>query len=132
MKPVAYFFTVMLLFLNLQPILVNCQGLVKPGGTLSCPPVKSTCQKTANSCSMSKKKTCPKSRSENPKNKDCDRTAGCNPFASCSQCHYIVTNRSLYLNSIILLTKVRLSSLNEDIQAGFLADCWHPPEFTFT
>jgi hypothetical protein len=132
MKPVAYFFTAMLLFLNLQPILVNCQELVKPTGNLSSAPVKSTCQKTKSTCPMAQKKSCPKSKSTKTENKDCDRTASCNPFASCSQCHYLATNKSLYFNSVAILAKVRLFTPNEDIQSGFLADCWHPPKLTFS
>ncbi|MES2371705.1 MAG: hypothetical protein V4557_03935 [Bacteroidota bacterium] len=122
MKPVASILSLLMLFLMAQPMIMECQAMVKVE------PPATVCG--ANSCpkAMAKKKLADKSCSS--KSKECDRTNTCNPFASCSQCQYVAASRYLYAGDQILAGSKRSYTANENIVTGFRNDCWQPPEFS--
>ena len=114
MKPAAFLLIILVFFGNVQPLLLECYGKEKqPGNT-------ATCQ--ASKC-CSKKEAAGKSN-----RKETARTEGCNPFASCSGCHYVVNLKVINLRISISSVKVKLRTGSENIRSGFLTDCWHPPE----
>ncbi len=120
MKPVASILSLLILFLMAQPMIMECQAMVKVE------PPATVCG--ANSChkAMAKKKLADKSCSS--KSKECDKTNSCNPFASCSQCQYIVVSRYMYAGDPTLVNHKRSYATNENIVTGFRNDCWQPPE----
>jgi hypothetical protein len=115
MKPAAYILIVLMLFFMLQPVLIQCQVYA----LAECAPPKTGCG--GNSCSS--KAAVPKKET-----KDCERTAPCNPFASCSQCHYVAASRIIYAATAAQMTNRLNSHQGDNITSGFLNDCWHPPE----
>ncbi len=119
MKPVAYILSLLMLFLMAQPLLIECQAMVK----VEPEPVKEGC--CAKTCQKTKK---PADKSCSSKSKECDRTNTCNPFASCSQSQYTVTSRYIYAGDQILAASKRSYPTNENIVSGFRNDCWQPPE----
>jgi hypothetical protein len=122
MKPVASILSLLMLFLMAQPMIMECQAMVKVE------PPATTCG--ANSChkAMAKKKAAEKSCSG--KSKECDKTNACNPFASCSQCQYVAASRYLYAGDQTLADSKRSYPTNENSVTGFRNDCWQPPEFS--
>lgn len=122
MKPVASILSLLMLFLIAQPMIMECQAMVKVD------PPATVCG--GNSCpkAMAKKKLADKSCSG--KSKECDRTTSCNPFASCSQCQYVAASRYMYAGDQTLANSKRSCYTNENIVTGFRNDCWQPPEFS--
>jgi len=120
MKPVASILSLLILFLMAQPLIMECQAMVKVE------PPATVCG--ANSChkTMAKKKLADKSCSS--KSKECDKTNSCNPFASCSQCQYVAASRYMYAGDPTLVNHKRSYITNESIVTGFRNDCWQPPE----
>jgi hypothetical protein len=118
MKPAAYILTLLMLFFMLQPVLIQCQA----SALAECAPPKTSWG--GNSCGS--KAALPKKET-----KDCERTAPCNPFASCSQCHYVAASKIVYA-ALIAQTDNRLHlHQGDNITSGFLNDCWHPPELVY-
>jgi hypothetical protein len=122
MKPVASILSLLMLFLMAQPMLMECQAMIKAEQE----PVKAMCG--ARSChkTTETKKTAEKSCSS--KSKECDKTNTCNPFASCSQCQYVAASRYLYAGDQTLAGSKRSYPTNENSVTGFRNDCWQPPE----
>lgn len=116
MKPAACLLIILMLFSSLQPLLLDCYGKNEQ------PVSASTC--SANK-SCSKKEGAGKTSKE-----DTNRTEGCNPFASCSGCQYVVSHKVIHFRTISPAIKIKLFTAGEDIQSGFISDCWHPPEAT--
>jgi hypothetical protein len=114
MKPAACLLTFLMFFGIVQPVLLDCYGNDKQ------PDITSTCS-ASKSCSK-------KEGAGKPSEEDTDRTAGCNPFASCSGCQYVFNHKVVYFRAISPAIKVKLFTAGEDIQSGFISDCWHPPE----
>jgi hypothetical protein len=115
MKPAAHILTLLMLFLMVQPLVVECVAATKPPEQQCklkrCVPVKPTCPKEDN--------------------KECERSTSCNPFASCSQCHFVNASKFLYAPAMGMLVNKTVISHNEKVAAGFMNDCWHPPEVKF-
>ncbi len=111
MKSAAYFIAVLTFFLTMHPLLVNCQAEMQACET------KAVCGATK--CSLQK---------DNDGKEDDENSGGCNPFASCSQCHYLSLYRSYQLRPVATIITVTLFTAAEDIRSGFISDCWHPPE----
>jgi hypothetical protein len=103
-----------------QPLIVECQAESAEAT------IKATCG--GNSCQKKKTKTNSGKKSCGSKNKECDRTNGCNPFASCSQCQYIAISKFIYNSGLAALKKNLFPSENEQTASGFNANCWQPPE----
>lgn len=122
MKPVASILSLLILFLMAQPMIMECQAMVKQE------PPATTCG--AGSChkAAAKKKLADKRCAD--KSKECDKTNTCNPFASCSQCQYVAASRYLYAGDQVLASSKRSYTVNENIATGFRNDCWQPPEFS--
>jgi len=114
MKSTAFFLIILVLFGSVQPLMLDCYGQEKQAGSTA------TC--TANKC-CSKKEPAGKTSG-----KETARTEGCNPFASCSGCQYVVSHKVINFRINISSTKVKLVAGSEDIRSGFISDCWHPPE----
>jgi hypothetical protein len=117
MKPAAYILIVMMLFLNLQPLLVNCQMRVVT------PEIRTTCNGS---------RCCSEKETEDTEKKSEEHSEGCNPFAGCSQCQYLASYKIINLPKPAPVAKTRLFTASEDLQQGFITDCWHPPESVFT
>jgi hypothetical protein len=112
MKKAASILTILLLFFTAQPVLLRCQPAIPDA-------------KPARNCCA---KTCNKKQEKKADTRDCNQTDACNPFAGCSQCHYIAVSKFFY-NSNLSITYQRNSyAPGEDILAGFQPDCWQPPE----
>jgi hypothetical protein len=102
-------------FFMAQPLLVQCQLQAKESAPASeCCASKSKCKKAAE-----KKKT---------ENKDCDQANTCNPFAGCSQCHYIAASKFFYPTRAIQKADKSGDRHDDNIASGFSADFWQPPE----
>jgi hypothetical protein len=101
-----------MLFLFVQPVLLQCQELTKM------PPKMSCC--SSKKCNMPDKK--------NKDSKDCDRTGACNPFAGCSQAQYTNPSRYFHPENFLIGQPLKKPATLGVIQAGFIVDCWHPPE----
>lgn len=117
MKPAAYILTLLMLFLIVQPIVVECVA------ASSAEPAKAAC-KMKRSCPMK-----PACTEEDENNNECERSASCNPFASCSQCHFVNASKFLYAPAMGMVRDSRTIMAGEKLVAGFIADCWQPPEF---
>ncbi len=104
-----------MLFLTVQPLIVNCQLQIKePAHTPRC-------------CGD---KSCDKKRAEQRTGKkDCEGTSAGNPFAFCSQCQYTAVRLITYAGIIDKNSTTKTAIINENIESGFKADCWHPPKF---
>jgi hypothetical protein len=114
MKPGASILTILMLFFTAQPVLVRCQPVVSdPKPAMSC-------------CA----KTCHKKQEKKADTRDCDRTNACNPFAGCSQCHYIAVSKFFYNGNLSIAYQRNSYAPGENILAGFQPDCWQPPELT--
>jgi hypothetical protein len=114
MNPAAFLLIILVFFGNVQPLLLDCYGKTKqPGSTSTCEASKRCSKKEAAGKSSGKETT---------------RTEGCNPFASCSGCHYVINLKVINLRISISSVKVKLFTGSEDIRSGFMSDCWHPPE----
>lgn len=118
----AYILSLLMLFLMAQPMLVECQAMIK----VEPEPVKAMCGAKACHKTMEAKK--PAGKSCSSKSKECDKTTTCNPFASCSQCQYVAASRYLYAGDQTLAGSKRSYPTNENIVTGFRNDCWQPPE----
>ena len=118
MKPAVYILSFTLLFLMVQPMLINCQTQVKATVAMSGCIKNKGCHKAK----KTENKACDKT-------KDCDKTNACNPFASCSQCQYTVVSKFFYAGSIVQILKNKLPSQNNNIESGFINDFWQPPEW---
>jgi hypothetical protein len=117
MKASAYIFTLLTLFFVAQPYIVRCQQDL----------IAANEAKQAECCSRSCDK---KQATENPQTKDCDKTNSCNPFAGCSGCQYLPTTRFQYKSLAAAADKLRSPSFSENTAAGFITNCWNPPEMS--
>ncbi|MEO8172367.1 MAG: hypothetical protein ABI581_04765 [Sediminibacterium sp.] len=120
MKPVASILSLLMLFLMAQPMLVECQAMVKVEPPVTVCGAKS-CHKAAAQKKLADKRCCDKS-------KECDKTNACNPFASCSQCQYVAVSRYMYAGDQALAHSKRSYPTKENIVTGFTNVCWQPPE----
>jgi hypothetical protein len=120
MKPVASILSLLLLFLMAQPMIIECQAMIKVE------PPATVCG--ANSCHKDMAKKKPAGKQCSSKSKECDKTTTCNPFASCSQCQYVAASRYLYAGDQALAVSKRSYPTNENSVTGFRNDCWQPPE----
>jgi hypothetical protein len=113
-KPAAYILALLMLFLMAQPLVVECVAAsAQKAEPVSC--------KRNQRCPM--KPTCPRED-----NKECERSTGCNPFASCSQCHFVNASKFLYAPASGIAIDDNIIQPGEKVVAGFINDCWHPPE----
>lgn len=111
MKYKAFFFYVLMLFLVLQPLLVTCQAVREnPAGCCY-----------AKNCNR-------KEKSQTPVSKKCDDGIACNPFASCSQAQFITVTGMSFMETVPVGNKQAIRHQHENAIAGFIADCFHPPE----
>ena len=117
MRPAAFIFCILMLFFTAQPLLVYCQLQPKKETThvTGCCRAKS-CQKKG------------KEKEKKSENRDCDNTNSCNPFASCARCQYVAVYRIFCIESIDQKISNKSIVTNEDLQKGYLRDCWHPPK----
>lgn len=106
----AFILLVLALFLTAQPLLVQCQ------------------EKRAEQKSCCSKSCADKKNKQKDSSKECDKTTGCNPFAGCSGCYYMVTTHARHTNFFHSLRAVQQVQLTENTVSGFVTDCWHPPE----
>jgi hypothetical protein len=113
MKIAAYILTLLMLFLVVQPLVIECVAATKSPEQQCkikrCVPAKPACPKEDN--------------------KECERSTACNPFASCSQCHFVNASKFLYAPGVGIAENSITSSHDEKVTAGFMNDCWHPPEW---
>jgi hypothetical protein len=114
MKAAASILTILMLFFTAQPVLVQCQPVMRDPK-----PVSNCCGKTCN-----------KKQEKKPDTRDCNRTDACNPFAGCSQCHYIAASKFFYNSGLSIAGQRNSYAPGENILAGFQPDCWQPPELT--
>lgn len=114
MKPAAFLLIILVLFSSVQPLVLDCYGKENQPGSAS------TCD--AGKCCSNKDATNKTSGNETA------RTEGCNPFASCSGCQYVVNQKVINFRINISSSKFKLFTGSEDIRSGFISDCWHPPE----
>lgn len=114
MKPAACLLSFLMFFGTVQPVLLDCYGMDKQADNTSTCSAGKSCSKNEEPDKTSKE--------------DAGRTTGCNPFASCSGCQYVVNPKLIYTRTISPVMKVKLFTAGENIQPGFLSDCWHPPE----
>jgi hypothetical protein len=117
MKPAALFFIFLMTFGTIHPLVSNCRSEGKASI------VKSTCG--ARTCCSKKDKN---SKTPPPAEQNNERSEVCNPFASCSGCQFTANYKIIYAKIITPAIKVKLYTSSENIQTGFIADCWHPPE----
>lgn len=109
MKIVACFFSLLLGFLTVQPIL---SGREKNAERIEC-------------CSPKK---CQKPDSPAPEKNDCASTA-CNPFMACVLGNFY-TNEVFIVQSVsFTVKKQKILAVNDNRLLTRLSDCWHPPEF---
>ena len=118
MKPAAFLLIILVLFGSVQPLMLDCYGKEDQAtGTSAC---------EAGKC-CSKNKAAGKTSGKEP-----TRTEGCNPFASCSGCQYVVNQKVINFKINISAIQVKLFTGSDDVRPGFISDCWHPPEHSLS
>ena len=80
-------------------------------------------QEVQSSCSKSK---CDKSEANNDEN-DCENN-DCNPLMSCPTGNFYLLGHPHSAIESFLLSKPKMSLINDNRIAKHLAECWHPPE----
>jgi hypothetical protein len=118
MKPAASLFTALIIFLMAQPILINCQAAAKP-----CLPVKSACGD--NTCGKAKTAEPEKKTDENGRRDN----GACNPFASCSQCHFTAA-RMFDMELPGFALNIQRIIKNDHLRSSYTSDFWQPPEWS--
>lgn len=115
LKTVASILTSLLLFLTVQPLLLNCFSA--EGGQ----------QRMEQGC-------CSTGRCHNKQpvnrsgNRDSEHANGCNPFAGCSGCQYVAAARVNYTTQLQSQSDVYPLPFSEDEHRGFGGQCFQPPE----
>jgi hypothetical protein len=117
MKLRAFLLVAMVLFFTVQPILLCCQLETKVVEEMAC------CSSEEEQCPIATTKGC--KQEDNPCNSSSNT---CNPFASCSQSIYIAGSKFNWPGTPLKDITQQPIRFNEKIAAGFMANCWQPPE----
>lgn len=121
MKFAAHILSLLMLCMMAQPLLIECQAKsIKAAAKTHC----------GKSCHKKKTEPAGERKSCNSdKNKECDRTSSCNPFAACSQCQYMASSKYDCSNSMVVVKKDQRPAPGDTLSPGFGNNCWQPPEW---
>lgn len=121
MKLIAAILAILTFFMPVQPVLAHKDYTAEQKEI-----------RTKDNCYSNDKETCAtqnKVADKQDPNKCCNN-GHCNPFAVCSCCYYTFIERQV-VKSPSLLTKAKKPTLTDvNILSSFIADCWHPPEYS--
>jgi hypothetical protein len=116
MKLRAAIFATIIAFLTIQPAFSK-----NPMGNFD---EKKAC---TDMCHMKKK--CSKESSK--ENKDCSSN-GCNPFMPCAIGNFFLDEKPYHQNEPVLVLSHEIIIKNDKAVSSYIADCWHPPESSFS
>ena len=119
MKVFSAIFTALILFLLVQPALINQTFTLADNKQLT------------NSCCSKEHRTVKSKNRQGRDNNCCNRGHCNNPFLSCSNCYFVsqVNLYSLALQPFVKAQKLRLK--DDNILSSYMRDFWHPPEIAW-
>ena len=118
MKIVSSIFAALILFLTIQPVMVQSDFLAV------------TKTKSIKTCCSDKQKTnSSKNKIQQKRNKGCCNNGHCdNPFLTCANCFFIILEKPSFLNARIFIQSEKVRLINDRILSTYLQDVWHPPK----
>jgi hypothetical protein len=74
---------------------------------------------------------CPMKKKCSKENKDCSSN-GCNPFMPCAIGNFFLDEKPYHQNDPVLVFSHEKIIRNDKAVSSYIADCWHPPESSFS
>lgn len=117
MKLIACIFTILTLLFMAQPYIVRCQQKL----TGEVVEAKMLTDNSKNKCTKSQEE-------KQTQEKDCDTAVNCKLSTGCTSCHYLATGKVQYNSLEASSIKLPNPTSEQNTLAGFITDCWNPPE----